>query len=437
MAQDAAPRQDQYAYGFPIQTATEASFYSVELPLEVYQSVSDQRLRDAGVYNANGQPVPRVFNPTRSNLKHSEQSLALNFVTLFNESEPAPDDVQLLFERQGERTTLQLNSADLPDSPAEPTPSMHIIDLREIDQTLSALEFSWQPPANGFIGRISIDASNNLLDWRRQGSGAVADLRQSGTHVLRNRVQLKGTRDNYLRIRWQELSKDWTLTSVKGFYDTGARPAVRRYEVLESQGNDEDDGGYLFDLGGAPEVDRVRVVLSQPNTVIEATLSYWFEAQSRWISMNSSSHYHLGRGDNSIRSSAKTVNRVRAQRFKLQINQGQPGDAPSLAIGWRPDTLLFLAQGQPPFTLATGRPADTKENFPQQRLYGDDTITSLASNRAATANLAPRTTLGGETNLSPPKTINWKQLSLWLGLLIGVLFVGLMAIKVLKDLKTD
>ncbi len=437
MAQEPAPAQDQYAYGFPIQTTADVSFFSVELPLEVYQSVSDQRLRDAGVYNASGQPVPRVFNQTKSNITLSEQSLALNFVTLFDQADAAPDDVQLLFEQQGDRTTLQLNSADTQDTPSAATPSMHIIDLRQVDQTLSALQFSWQAPANGFIGRITIDSSNNLLDWRQQGSGAVADLKQSGTHVQRNRVRMKGTRDNYLRVRGQDLPKDWKLTAIQGSYDTGARPVVRRFEMLQTLGRDEDDGGYLYDLGGAPEADRVRVVLAQANTVIEAVLSYWSPIQNRWISINSSTHYHLGRGDNSIRSSAKTINRVRARRFKLQINQGQPGEAPTLAIGWRPDTLLFLAQGEAPFTLATGRPADANDDFPQQRLYGDDSITSLATNRAANATLGPRKTLGGATNLSPRNPVDWKQLTLWFGLLIGVLFVGLMATKVMKDLKAD
>jgi hypothetical protein len=56
-----APALSDYAWGFPIEVGEEASFYAVELPLEVNQSVTDSVLRDAGVYNGNGNPVPRMF----------------------------------------------------------------------------------------------------------------------------------------------------------------------------------------------------------------------------------------------------------------------------------------------------------------------------------------------------------------------------------------
>ena len=55
------PALSDYAWGFPIRTSGNASFYSVELPLEVNRSVTDPDLRDAGVYNGDGKPVPRVF----------------------------------------------------------------------------------------------------------------------------------------------------------------------------------------------------------------------------------------------------------------------------------------------------------------------------------------------------------------------------------------
>ena len=51
------PGRNDYAYRFPLQTGAGSEFFAVDLSFEVYQSVSDPALRDAGVYNAGGQDL--------------------------------------------------------------------------------------------------------------------------------------------------------------------------------------------------------------------------------------------------------------------------------------------------------------------------------------------------------------------------------------------
>ena len=50
------PAMGDYAYGFPIETQEQADYYEIELPLTLYSSVADPRLRDLGVYDGNGRP---------------------------------------------------------------------------------------------------------------------------------------------------------------------------------------------------------------------------------------------------------------------------------------------------------------------------------------------------------------------------------------------
>ena len=82
---DEFPTRDDYAYGFRLSTQGDSEFFSLAVPTTVYASVTDPRLRDAGVYNASGQPVPRVFERPETENNNVERKLPLDLVALYGE----------------------------------------------------------------------------------------------------------------------------------------------------------------------------------------------------------------------------------------------------------------------------------------------------------------------------------------------------------------
>ncbi len=80
---DEVPGLSDYAWGFPIEVSENASFYSVELPLEFNQSVTNPELRDAGVYNGDGSPLPRVFEHAGDDRELVERSNPLPTLPLY------------------------------------------------------------------------------------------------------------------------------------------------------------------------------------------------------------------------------------------------------------------------------------------------------------------------------------------------------------------
>jgi hypothetical protein len=433
-----APQSADYAWGFPILVDRAASFYSIELPLQVNQSVSDPDLRDAGVYNSAGAPVPRVFQQTDDDVDEAEHLVPLPAIPLYKNLQRSADDVKLLFEREGDKTRVEFNSDGLRQPESDEQLSAYIVDTRQLKHAIEALEFAWNPVDSGFIGRIIVDSSNNLQDWSEIGAGAVADLRENDASVVQRRVTVRKSSHDYLRVRWEGMPANWGLSRIQAFYVTGTTTIVRKTITLQSSGTDPQDGGRIFDLGGTPKIDRLRIVLTQPNTIVSATIYRWSERQQRWAQVASGSHHHIGRGDNVITSATIRVNKVRASRFKVVVTRGQPDAAMQLEIGWRPDTLIFLAQGEAPFILAAGRAADAEAHFPQDRMYGDRSIVGLSSanGRAAQATLGPRYALGGKQDFGGTRSVDWRQLSLWFGLILGVAFVGFMAIRVIRDLRS-
>jgi hypothetical protein len=107
-----------------------------------------------------------------------------------------------------------------------------------------------------------------------------------------------------------------------------------------------------------------------------------------------------------------------------------------LQLGWRPDRLTFLAQGEGPFELVCGRARDRLEDFPQQSLLGDDAIFAVLeqSGQAGQAILGARQDLAGASALTPGG-VSWRTLLLWAGLTGAVSLAGWMVYSLLRELK--
>lgn len=101
---DEVPGLSDYAWGFPIEVSESASFYSVELPLEVNQSVTDPELGDAGVYNSDGNPLPRMFEQAGDERELVVRSNPLPTLPLYETVDRRNDQNELLLEREGDST---------------------------------------------------------------------------------------------------------------------------------------------------------------------------------------------------------------------------------------------------------------------------------------------------------------------------------------------
>lgn len=432
------PQPSDYAWGFPIRVSRDSSFYTIELPLEVNQSVTDPDLRDAGVYNADGEAVPRLFLPLNDEVEQVDYSQSLPFLPLAGTQEEATDEIRLIFERSGDDARVEFNAGDATGPTASGKPSSYIVDTRGLKEKIKRIELDWAPLNEGFIGSIVVEGSNDLKSWGPIGSGAVADMRQDNAAILQRHVDIAFSGHDYLRISWAGMPEDWRLTGVKGFYTVGMTTAVRRTAGFDADSVDPEDGGIIFDMGGAPFVDRIRVMVMEPDSVISARVYLWLDRQGRWIEASTGSFYFIGRGSQTVRNDWSSIQRNRSSRFKVVQTAGRPDSRLRLEVSWRPDSLLFLAQGRAPFTLVAGSADDASNGFPQQRIFGDRSIAGLATGTrtASPAQLGPRYSLGGPASLQPSNPTDWRKLLLWLGLGLGVAFVGYMASRVIRELKS-
>lgn len=433
------PQLPDYAWGFPIEIGETASFYSVELPLEVNQSVTDPALRDVGVYNGDGTPVSRMFETAGNDRQPAERSSPLPALPLFESPDKHNERKQLSIEREGGGTQFRFDLEDLFAPEDDVRLVAYIVDTRQRDEDVAAVDLAWEQMAPGFMGRVMVDGGNDLQNWRPVGSAVVAFLREDEASIEQRRIVLRSGAYDFLRIRWEGMPDDWRLSQVLGVFAAGDGGVSRKLVTLDAEGTDPDDGGRIFSLGGAPNVDQLRVMLPEPNSVVTAQVYYWSERHDHWIAAGHGTWHHIIRDGNAVMSEPVKISRMRTGHFKVVVFRGPPDLRTQLEVGWLPDKLLFLAQGQPPFTLAAGNAEDALHDFPQQRIYGAASLTELARRDGdiVTASLGPRFELGGPARLVAAMPIDWRTVLLWLGLVLGVVFVGFMAFKTIRELKTQ
>ncbi len=432
---DEIPAPDAYAYGWPIEPQTPADYYELELPLEVYRSVADPSLRDIGVYNARGEPVPRLISAPASPQAPPEETLELAVLPVYAPPGTPVGEVRLSLDRSSGGASVRIESG-APAADAEPKALVgYFADLKEPRTNLRAVELKWPREVEPVITQLTVEGSVDLNEWFTLGSSTIAGLRQDEASIEQHRVELAGRAVRYLRLSWQAVPEGWRVTRLVAHYSQAAPEEAREWLTLTSTGRDAADGGYLYDASGWPLVDRLTLALPEENSLIRASVHFWQPFGERLQRVHNGLFYRLSRNGAAVASEPVAHTPERAARWKVVIERGQPELQLRLTLGWRRDRLLFIAQGEAPWQLVAGSAQDAANDFPQARRFSDPEMRRLLQDAGTggTATLGVRQELGGPQRLLPSRSPAWRRWLLWLGLVAGVLLVGGMAWRLLRQ----
>lgn len=432
--EEAMPSPLDYAWGWPIELQSPTGFHEFDLPLEVYRSVADPGLRDIGIYDARGEPAPRLVNAPRESAT-PDQVAEKALLPLQATPGTRVGDMRLALERSDGGTSVRIESMAAVDASLPPALVGFLADLGERTTRLRAIELDWPREVEPFIVQLAIEGSEDLNVWYPLGNGTIAGLAQDETRIERRRIDLESRPVRYLRLSWARAPEQWRLARMAAHYSQDVRAAERETQTLWPAGRDAEDGGQLYDLHGAPAIDRIALELPAGLDLVRASIFAWDPAGGYWRPVHSGQFYRLQREGGTIESEPAATAPVRAARWKVVIERGSQNANIGLALGWRPDRVLFLAQGQGPWQLVAGSAGDVESDFPQARRYADPEMRDLLKKAGpvGAATLGPRVVLGGEARLEPAQSPAWRRWLLWIGLVAGVLLVGFMALRLLRN----
>ena len=255
--------------------------------------------------------------------------------------------------------------------------------------------------------------------------------------MLQDRVELDSVQARYLRLIPLRLDqRAFALAGVRAEVAAASVAQDWQWEEITGRRVVEKDGtaAFVYEIVGRFPFERADVVLpgnSSNEWVLksrDSEASEWTSAAAPWMA------FQLG-GSTASRSPPQALLRLnRDHHWQLASTNAIEGEIPVLRLGYRPEVVVFLAQGSAPYALLAGSARAQRAESPLSRL-----VEALRAERGqdwqpATATLGAGESLASaQIALTPaPVARDWKAWLLWALLIGGALVVAGFAFSLLK-----
>jgi len=428
----AAERLADFAYGMPIHADGKDALYEIKIPPALYRGVTRADLGDIRIFNGAGEVVPHALRPSEIRRIEKIVPVQLPAFPLRGATGAKADDLQVRVDKGAHGAIVSLRTKTQA-SPQERILVGYLLDATALKHPIQALQFNWQESAAGFVGKISVEGSDDLNAWRMVTQGAaLARVNFGGFNLTQNRLELGGAKYKYLRITWPKSQKPLESLNVIAEPAAGAVAAPRLWQAINGSPMTGKTGEFSYDLGGPIPLDRLRVDLPQVNSVAQVQILARAKNSEDWRLRSTAIVYRLHREGAEVTSPEIVLSADGARQLLLRVEQkggGIGAGVPSIHIGWTPQRLVFAARGNGPFQLAYGN-RDAKP-----AVYGIDAL--IPGYRTATefavkpAAIGPAVALGGAARLR--EAVDYKKWTLWAVLVLGVLALGVMAYRLSRQ----
>ncbi|MFM0071224.1 DUF3999 domain-containing protein [Paraburkholderia sediminicola] len=421
----AAVAADRFAHRFALELESGAAYYSVPLPAAVYAASQRNDLGDVRVFNGAGEPVPYSLDAPHESARAPATLRTVHWFPLppaASGGTGAPLGVTIAADG-----SLRATSAP-PDRAQHDTDLIDVAREARGEARVDALVVHVRD--DNYQGRVSVESSDDLRNWQPAGEAQLLKVSYNGSTLSQDRIELNGMRARYLRLHWLDGAP--YVESIDAQVQVASAGAAQRADMQRQWREGivarpgPKAGEYFFETGGPYPVDRLRLNLPQPNTVAPAVVYSRSGLETAWREVSSAMLFRLHNGtvEQSNPSLEMAPDTDRQWRVVVDTRNGGLGSgALSVAAGWRPATLTFVARGAAPFTLVVGSAAAVSSAVSRADLLMG------ASSVAVAARLGEELPVGQETDAqsSGKDPDAMRRYMLWAALLLAVGSLGAIA----------
>ncbi len=414
----------------PLSVSGSGPWYRLELPLAVQLGARQADLSDVRVFNAAGEPQAYALSRQPAQRSENRTVTDVKWFPLY-----AADTQQALPGVVMKATTTGTLVEIKPATAAKPGKQVlrgWVLDASAIKAPLQQLSLDWSHEQEGFQ-RFSIEASDDLQHWQPWGDGQVARLSFADERVEQHDVSLPGHSARYLRLVWQGQAAP-LLTSAKLVSASSSSLPLPLVWSQPLAGTRLKAGEYSWQLPTGLHLERLRIELKQPNTLAPVTLSGRRDSKQAWQPLSNGLLYRLSQKGQDVVQDELQLPGQAVSELKLQVDERGGGlgvEAPTLRFAVRATQLVFLARGEPPFTLALGNATVKAANLPLSTLipdYSAERFNTLGQAKVAGEVVVSSPAVAAAAEAAP----GWQKLGLWAVLLLGVAALGAMAYSLLR-----
>jgi hypothetical protein len=423
----AALTPQDFAYGMPIMATEVAAAYRVQLPVDVYKVSVRDDLGDVRVFNAQGEAVPYVIRRMDVRNSHSPESRgpaeALALFPLHADAQGGTQGLRFTLDSPNGAIQLQTEGHHAGDAPV----TQYLIDARPLETAIAALQLSWPESSADFSGRMRIECSDDLTNWRTIVSAApIANLHAGSQQLIESRIETPNTSAKFWRLSWLGHGPSFELNEVRAEAAQGPPRINWSTLVVPGRADPHSPGDYDFDLGARFPLERVNLILPETNSVYLVDFKSRAQEKDAWREVTRGGVYRLATADGQQVNGPIEVPLDRDRYWRVHVS-GESGASIAVRLqgSFTPSEIEFVAHGTPPYLLA----------------YGSNTVTSAATDLSvipggaliSTATLGSRSALGGEGRIAAARSPLDRRNVLWAVLVMAVAALSTMAARLARD----
>lgn len=367
-AAHAADEEPLLRHRAPITVEKPGAFVQLPLPVSAYARTQQPGLADLRVVDARGANVPFALLAPRPDeaLREERWRDAGLFPLPARAAGSTAWPVPLELTVEGERISVKRR----PGAAAPERPAGWVVDLgdpaeRPRGEPLpEALELQWSGPAE-FSVAYQLEQSADLRNWQAAGGGQVMALAAPDGALTQPRVPLPASPLRFQRLVWSDASAAPSLSGARSLaigqrakvldepveLDIATTPEPPAADPKQSA-----PGALHYDLGAVLPLVQLELQLPAGTQVAPVRLQMRDRADQPWQPLAGTVAYRIER-DGVLSRSPPLALQVRTRYLRVvpdpRAGALDPARTP-LRVRVQLSSLVFAAQGEPPYALLAG-----------------------------------------------------------------------------------
>jgi hypothetical protein len=424
---------NSFGFGREFETSEPGALFDAVLPSEVYARLTRPDLGDLRVFNSAGDILPHALQIQQGKPDTPTQYSA-PFFPVYADSSSSLTALALTLRQDDTGQILNVETQGQHD--ARKVLVAYLVDARAITQPVRLVRIEWDTAPGDFFAGFRVEASDDLQAWRQVGTATLAELDFNGHVLSRRDINIATGHYKFLRVASDALDGSPKLSGIQ-LETPGSTVNSQLGSATLTHIDNPASGEFRFRLTGNPPADRVFVTLDSDNALAQVEVLSRNNDKEQWQPRGHGLIYRLQRQGSILNNPEVSLKgQITAREWLLRISPENAlgRSTPSVALGFVPHRVSFVARGSGPYLLAygaTGVPA------PNGSLNA--TLDSLPEDqrRSLTVTLGEERMLGGEQRIAAPSYVErtWKTWVLWGVLILGVLLLARMAHGLLVEMR--